>query len=81
MDYLDTQVMGAGSDTRMLSVSPGQPVQIAAGDMNTCKGIAIERRAMGRILVRLTGGVYAEIHQFCLEPIEKPWKSNASASP
>ncbi|MGM0490878.1 MAG: hypothetical protein ACQESR_29490, partial [Planctomycetota bacterium] len=58
-------------DTICLRVSPGQGVRIIAGLLEGSEAIVVKQRAHGRVLVRMQEGVYVELHQFCLEKVDK----------
>lgn len=70
----DTHIGRADSDTLCLGVAPGQSVRIAAGLMEGAQAVVVQQRMHGRVLVRLHGGVYVEIQQYCLERIRKKFK-------
>lgn len=79
MRDVGTRIHRLSSETGLLHVSLGQHVEISVGNMEGCKGIAVEQRAAGRILVRLGGSLNFEVHQFCLQPVEI--KEGAGAPP
>ena len=67
----DTRLRSADSDTVCLQWSAGQRVRIATGSMEGLEGTIIEQRTAGRVLVRLQGSVYVELHNYCLESMEQ----------
>ena len=63
----ETRIGKADSDTALLQVSCGQRVRIAVGSMTGWTGTVVAQRSGGRILVQLEGGIFLEVHQFCVE--------------
>jgi len=64
-----TEILHA-SDTVGLDFKVGDRVCCAVGDVKGLKGILAAYRAGGRILVRLTDGLYVELPRFCVRKDE-----------
>ena len=65
-----TRVGNSESDTMCLSFSLGEHVRIAVGKMEGLDGTVSGPRSGGKILVRLTDGIFVEVHQYVLERID-----------
>ncbi len=55
------------SDTMTVNVSIGDEVVCLMGRMKGEHGRLVSHRAGGRVLIRLTQGLYLELPQFCVE--------------
>lgn len=65
-----TRLGNGEADTTCLKFSSGERVRVAVGRMEGLAGTVSETRSGGRILLRMTDGVFVEIHQYVLERVD-----------
>jgi hypothetical protein len=65
-DEITTNVLH-GSDTVVLKFTLGDCVVCAFGEMKGQKGVLVANRADGRVLIRITQGVYVELPRICIQ--------------